>query len=85
LRHLTGWSVTRKEVHAAGGVPETKVDMAGGASPALIGFGHEGDRASAEMSDLLGALLVDGGPVSRLQCVVVVDVDFMLPRSGFSL
>ena len=37
------------------------------------------------MGDLLGAMLVDRGPIRRFQSVAVVDVDFMLARSGFTL
>src|SRR5215207_555157 len=84
LRHLTRRFVIYKEVHPSGGIPETEVDVAGGASPGLIGFCHERNRAPAEMGDLLCTMLVDGRSVSRLQCVVVMNVDFMLAGSGFS-
>src|SRR5919198_1334185 len=77
--------VGREQAARALRIPEARVDVARAADPGVVGLGHERDRLTVLVRDLLGAVLVDDVPVRRRHRVGEAEVDLVLARPGLAL
>ena len=66
-------------------LPEARVDVARVADPAMVGLGHERDRAAVLLGDLLRPVLVDDVMVARRHRVGVAKRELVLARPGLGL
>src|SRR5206468_9519831 len=65
--------------------PEARMHMAGAADPAVVGLGHEGDRASLLVRHLLDPVLIDDVVVGHRERTGEPEVDLLLARPGLAL
>src|SRR5688500_3147344 len=75
----------REERLGARPIPQRRVKVTRGAGGAHVVLRHERQRASLEVRDLLGAVLVERGAIRHLERLGVDEVDFLLSPPPLTL